>query len=83
MHAHCRPTVEHLFFPPDGESTGARVRRVAAAKRICANCQVLGECRQYAARHGEFIGVWGGLSERERKDTVAVHDVVDTERSRG
>ena len=37
------------------------------AKAICATCPVLGPCRAYALAHPELRGIWGGLSERERR----------------
>ena len=49
-----------LFFPERGAST----RR---AKAICDGCPVRGECLDYALAHGEKFGIWGGLSERERR----------------
>ena len=56
----CAQTDPELFFPEKGES-------VAAAKRVCAGCEVRAECLQYALDHRERFGVWGGLSERERR----------------
>jgi WhiB family transcriptional regulator, redox-sensing transcriptional regulator len=49
-----------IFFPEKGGS-------VHDAKMICNNCQVRGDCLTYALEHGERFGVWGGLSERERR----------------
>ncbi|GAB3992589.1 hypothetical protein GCM10029992_02120 [Glycomyces albus] len=37
------------------------------AKRICARCEVKENCLQYALEHDERFGIWGGLSERERR----------------
>ena len=39
----------------------------APAKRVCASCEVRAECLQDALDRGERFGVWGGLSERERR----------------
>lgn len=50
------------FFPAQGEN-----RKWEAAKAICDRCPVQAECLDYAFRHGQHFGVWGGLSERERK----------------
>lgn len=41
-------------------------RDVAAAKRVCQTCPVMEACLADALQHEEF-GVWGGLSERERR----------------
>lgn len=57
----CAEIDPELFFPEKGESSGP-------AKRVCAGCEVRAECLQYALDHGERFGVWGGLSERERRE---------------
>jgi hypothetical protein len=43
----------------------------ARAKRICATCPVTAECLDYALRHGEKYGVWGGLTPRARRRLTA------------
>ena len=48
------------FFPERGES-------VRAAKAVCAQCPVKTECLEYAMQWNHLSGVWGGLSERERR----------------
>ena len=58
--ARCAETDPEMFFPEKGEST-------RPAKRVCAGCEVRAECLQDALDHGERFGVWGGLSERERR----------------
>ena len=58
---------QHLFFAPDGELKGPRVRREREAKRICGHCTVIVECRRYALSADELHGVWGGTSELDRK----------------
>lgn len=57
----CAQVDGELFFPEAGGMDGL------VAKRICANCDVLTECREYALAHSELMGVWGGLSRRERQ----------------
>jgi WhiB family redox-sensing transcriptional regulator len=37
------------------------------AKRVCLSCDVRQECLEYALAHDERFGIWGGLSERERR----------------
>lgn len=59
-YANCRGADADLFFPERGAST----RR---AKAICGACEVKKDCLDYAIRHGEKFGIWGGLSERERR----------------
>lgn len=49
-----------LFFPSRGEDT-------AAAKAICNGCPVKDVCLEVAVANGEKFGIWGGLSERERR----------------
>ena len=49
-----------LFFPERGAST-------REAKSVCANCEVREDCLEFAITHGEKFGIWGGLSERERR----------------
>ena len=56
----CAQTDPEAFFPEKGGST-------REAKRICVGCQVKAECLEYALGHDERFGIWGGLSERERR----------------
>ncbi len=56
----CAQTDPEAFFPEKGGST-------RDAKRICARCEVKENCLQYALEHDERFGIWGGLSERERR----------------
>jgi hypothetical protein len=58
----CRQIDSAIFFPPKGEST-------KQAKRICGLCEVRAECLAEALsrRPKDDYGIWGGLSEGERK----------------
>jgi len=56
----CAQTDPEAFFPEKGGST-------REAKRICLGCEVKDECLEYALAHDERFGIWGGLSERERR----------------
>jgi WhiB family redox-sensing transcriptional regulator len=56
----CAQTDPEAFFPEKGGST-------REAKRICSGCDVRSECLEYALAHDERFGIWGGLSERERR----------------
>lgn len=58
--ANCRGADQDLFFPERGAST-------RKAKAICAACTVREDCLEFAITHGERFGIWGGLSERERR----------------
>lgn len=64
----CAEADPELFYAPDNERDGAlRDRRVAAAKAICATCEVRAECLVYAYDTRQSHGVWGGLDEHERR----------------
>lgn len=67
MLAACRGMDSDVFFHPDGQRGSARTRREQNAKRICASCPVLQQCREHALRVREPFGVWGGLTEEERE----------------
>lgn len=62
----CRETDPELFFPIG--TTGHAVGTIEQAKRICSGCQVVGECLDYALATNQDSGIWGGLSEDERRD---------------
>lgn len=59
------------FFHPEGERGGRRRRRDDDAKAVCRTCPVIEECREHALRTQEPYGVWGGLTEEERRVLVA------------
>lgn len=59
-HANCLGVDPDLFFPERGAST-------REAKEVCRGCVVREECLEFALRNGEKFGIWGGLSERERR----------------
>jgi WhiB family transcriptional regulator, redox-sensing transcriptional regulator len=57
-----------LFFGvDDSESPAERRLREDKAKRICATCEVRRQCLEYALTTREPYGIWGGLTELERK----------------
>ena len=56
----CAQTDPEAFFPEKGGST-------REAKKICTGCEVRAECLEYALANDERFGIWGGLSERERR----------------
>ncbi len=56
----CAQTDPEAFFPEKGGST-------REAKRVCVSCEVRVECLDYALANDERFGIWGGLSERERR----------------
>ncbi|MFW0119800.1 WhiB family transcriptional regulator [Rothia sp. P5764] len=56
----CAQTDPEAFFPEKGGST-------RDAKRVCSECPVREACLEYAMDNDERFGIWGGLSERERR----------------
>ena len=69
--AACRRDEAGLFFAPSKEPTAARLAREESAKRVCARCPVLLECREHALSQPEPYGVWGGLTAAERRVVLA------------
>lgn len=65
----CAQTDPDSFYPARGGST-------KAAKLVCSGCPVIEECLEFALEHEERHGVWGGLSERERRK-------IETDRRQG
>jgi WhiB family redox-sensing transcriptional regulator len=58
--ANCLGVDPDLFFPERGAST-------REAKEVCRGCVVQADCLEYALANGEKFGIWGGMSERERR----------------
>lgn len=63
--AACRDTDPELFFPLS--ESGKSLDQVAEAKAICAGCPVRQPCLAFALRTGQAHGIWGGLTEEERR----------------
>ncbi len=63
--AACRDADPELFFP-EGEIRSARAQ-VKAAKLICRGCPVSVMCLGWALASGQEAGIWGGLTEDERR----------------
>lgn len=60
--AACRNTETYLFFPERGNHDD-----INEARRACSGCPVSNDCLEYALRTSQRYGIWGGVSERERK----------------
>ncbi|MGH8993328.1 MAG: WhiB family transcriptional regulator [Acidimicrobiia bacterium] len=58
----CRGSDPRIFYPPSDDDGVAE-----SAKKICAECPVRKPCLEFALSTREKHGVWGGLTERERR----------------
>ena len=63
--AACRDTTPELFFPIG--TTGGALDQIEAARRVCGQCPVTTECLEFALGTNQESGVWGGLTEEERR----------------
>lgn len=63
----CRRMGTELFFAQEGESKHQRLVRERRAKELCSHCRVADLCRSYALDTAEPHGIWGGMSEVERR----------------
>ena len=63
--AACNDEDPELFFPVG--STGPALDQIAEAKKVCLRCEVREPCLEYAMATNQDAGVWGGLSEDERR----------------
>lgn len=61
----CRDEDPELFFPVG--NSGPALLQVADAKAVCRQCPVISECLSWAMQTGQDAGVWGGMSEDERR----------------
>lgn len=61
----CRaPGIDRTIFFPNGNG-----HEIVAARKVCAGCPVKDECLQFALKYRED-GVWGGTSERQRRNMI-------------
>ncbi len=72
--AACRGADLDVFFPGRGESA-------EPARRVCAGCPVRQPCLDYALSHGITHGIWGGLTDRDRR-SLRVHRTAAARRER-
>lgn len=67
MQGKCAYTDPEAFFPTAAEGTRIGDLERAHAKDICADCPVLSACLTWALETGQDYGVWGGMTEGERR----------------
>lgn len=63
--AECLKHDPELFFPIG--NTGPAITQIQEAKAVCQGCDVMTACLKFALETGQDSGVWGGLSEDERR----------------
>jgi WhiB family transcriptional regulator, redox-sensing transcriptional regulator len=63
--ATCREEDPELFFPIG--NTGPALLQIEEARAVCRLCNVLDQCLAWALESGQDAGVWGGMSEDERR----------------
>ena len=63
--AACLTEDPELFFPVG--NTGPALQQIEDAKKICQSCTVKDQCLNWALDAGQDHGVWGGMSEDERR----------------
>jgi WhiB family redox-sensing transcriptional regulator len=64
-HALCRDTDPELFFPVG--TTGKAMAQIDQAKQVCGECPVAIPCLEFALDTNQDSGIWGGLSEEDRR----------------
>jgi WhiB family redox-sensing transcriptional regulator len=63
--AACLDEDPELFFPIG--NTGPALLQIEEAKQVCRRCEVIDTCLKWAIESGQDAGVWGGMSEDERR----------------
>jgi WhiB family transcriptional regulator, redox-sensing transcriptional regulator len=63
--AACRDADPEIFFPEG--TAGPVLLEIDRARALCAECPVRARCLDWALRHGAVFGIWGGLTEDERR----------------
>jgi WhiB family transcriptional regulator, redox-sensing transcriptional regulator len=65
LDAACRTSDPDLFFPIG--ATGPAIPQITEALRVCQGCLVRPACLDWALRHDQNYGIWGGATEEERR----------------
>ena len=63
--AACLDEDPELFFPVG--NTGPALLQIEKAKTVCRRCEVVDDCLSWAMKSGQDAGVWGALSDDERR----------------
>lgn len=63
--AACQSADPDLFFPI--AASGPALGQVQRAKAVCGRCRVRADCLRYALASDPLQGVWGGMTEEERR----------------
>ena len=63
--AACRDEDPELFFPIG--NTGPALLQIEEARAVCRRCEVVDTCLTWALESGQDAGVWGVMSEDERR----------------
>ena len=71
--AACLAEEPELFFPIG--NTGPALMQTEEAKAVCNRCRVIDACLQFALASGQSAGIWGGLTEDERRALTQVAQV--------
>lgn len=66
----CKDEDPELFFPIG--NTGPAERQIKEARSVCNQCVVKCDCRDWALDTGQQSGIWGGLSEDERRGMTRI-----------
>lgn len=64
--AACRDTDPEIFFPIG--ATGPALAQIQAAQSICGTCAVQQSCLDWSLETGQDAGIWGGMTEEERRE---------------
>jgi WhiB family redox-sensing transcriptional regulator len=65
----CREVDADTFFADVGEN-----HKISAARIICGRCDVREACLEYALEHGERYGMWGGMTENQRRKLISARN---------
>lgn len=68
LRARCRGMPAEVLFTAEQDKGRRRLDHEERAKRICRDCPVLNQCRQYAIDTAEPYGIWGATTPQERRN---------------